>query len=321
MHALITGVSGQDGYYLAKLLISRGYRVFGQARRPAALKPDLLSLPITIVEFDLQSASSWQRVLDQYQPNEIYHLAGVSFVPASWAAPHETISANLGVTVNILDAMRSAAFAPRLFFAGTSEVFGKPTTTPQSESTSMRPLNPYGVTKAASIHMIESYRRRFDLFACSGLLFNHESPRRAPSFVTRKITQAAAAISMGYQDQLVLGNLDVSRDWGYAADYVECMYQMLQADTAEDYVIGSGKLTSLEYVVELAFARVGLDWRNWVSIDPSFVRPNDSRTLVADSSKALRNLGWKAKTSVDHLIGMMVDHDVDLLRTSNSKAA
>lgn len=318
--AIITGVTGQDGYYLSELLASLGIVVFGQTRisnRAARLS----ALPISVVSFDLRSQDAWRETFEQYQPDEVYHLAGVSFVPTSWTSPSETIAANLEVTVNILEAMRSVASPPRLFYACSSEVFGQPSNSPQSEDAPLRPLNPYGVTKAASLAMIDGYRKKYGLFACSGILFNHESPRRDPSFVTRKITKAVASIYMGIQDRLVLGNLDVARDWGYAGDYVECMYRMLQSDTAQDYVIGTGRLTSLERVVEAAFQRVDLDWREWVSVDPSLVRANDAKTLVADCSKASRNLGWKAATSIERVIEMMVDNDIKIIRESQQRAA
>lgn len=320
-NALITGVTGQDGYYLARLLSSRGYRVFGQSRNLTKARSYLGELPITLISFDLLSADAWAESIGDYRFDEIYHLAGVSFVPTSWANPAETIAANLEVTAHILEAIRLSSVPPRLVYACSSEIFGQPTISPQNEETSFRPLNPYGITKAASFGMIESYRKRYGLFACSGILFNHESPRRAPSFVTRKITKAAAAISLGIQDRLVLGNLDVSRDWGFAADYVDCMHRMLQAEAAEDFVIGSGCLTSLEFVVESAFKRVGLHWQDWVSLDPSFARPNDSRSLVADASKAKEKLGWRSSTTVEELIEMMVDHDLQLLQVGERSAA
>lgn len=319
--ALVTGVTGQDGYYLSKLLLSKGYTVFGQTRNPNRVPQDCLELPISFLSFDLNSSVEWQKVIEECQIDEIYHLAGVSFVPASWTAPCETIAANTLVTVQLLESLRAVAYPPRLFYACSSEVFGQPTHSPQNEETPFRPLNPYGVTKAASLGMIESYRKRYGLFACSGILFNHESPRRDPSFVTRKITKAAAAIRLGLQDRLILGNLNVSRDWGYAEDYVACMHRMLEADTAEDFVIGTGRLTSLEKVVDIAFQLVDLDWREWVTIDPQFVRANEARSLVADSAKASKRLGWTATTRFEAVIAMMIEHDLKLLRPTQYQAA
>lgn len=316
--ALITGVSGQDGAYLAELLSTHGYVVYGHSRRPANR---VLDLPVKSISFDLQSEDEWRCTIEKYQLDEIYHLAGVSFVPASWESPVETIKANLEVTANVLESMRSFAKPPRLFFACSSEVFGQTDTFPQNEETPFRPLNPYGVTKAASFDLIRSYRKKYGFFACSGILFNHESPRRDPAFVTRKITKAAAAISMGMQDRLTLGNLDVSRDWGYAGDFVDCMHRMLQSEVANDYVIGTGRLTSLEKVVNIAFKQVGLNWKEWVSVDSRFVRANEPQTLVADSSKALRNLGWHATTHFEDVVKMMVTHDLRLLDCSESRAA
>jgi GDPmannose 4,6-dehydratase len=321
MTALITGVTGQDGYYLAKYLLSKGYRVIGQTRDPIRAARDLYDLPISFTSFELRSSDDWIHTVEKYQLDEIYHLAGVSFVPTSWTSPFETINANTEVTVRILEALRSIAEPPRFFYACSSEVFGRPACTPQNESTPMRPLNPYGVTKAASLGMIECYRERYGLFACSGILFNHESPRRDPSFVTRKITKGAARIRLGLQDRLILGNLDVSRDWGYAQDYVECMHKMLQAAEPQDFVIGTGRLTRLEQVVDFAFKLVDLDWKEWVSIDPSFVRANDAKTLVADSSKAWRVLGWRANTTMEQVIQLMVEHDLSLQRQSERHAA
>lgn len=319
--ALITGVTGQDGYYLTKLLLSKGYSVLGHTRNPQEAPKDLLKLPVTLTNFDLHSSKQWLDTLEENQIDEIYHLAGVSFVPTSWNSPHETIAANLGVTLQILESLRAVTRPTRFFYACSSEVFGQPWSSPQNEETPYRPLNPYGVTKAASLGMIESYRKRYGVFACSGILFNHESPRRAPTFVTRKITQAAAAIRLGLQDRLVLGNLDVARDWGYAADYVECMHSMLAAEHASDFVIGTGKLTSLERVVATAFNLVDLDWKEWVVIDPQFVRANEAKAFVADSSKALRVLGWSATTDFESVIAMMVKHDLHLLQSYSAKAA
>ena len=320
-NALITGVTGQDGFYLAKLLLSKGYRVFGQSRNASTARNILGAQPIALVSFDLRSEKAWSQAIEEFELEEIYHMAGVSFIPSSWENPTEAIAANLEVTAHILEAIRSCSRTPRLAFACSSEIFGRPSNSPQNEESIFRPMNPYGVTKAASFGLVESYRQRYGLFACSGILFNHESPRRPPSFVTRKITKAVAAISYGIQDRLMLGNLDVARDWGYALDYVDCMHRMLQNDTPEDFVIGSGRLTRLENFVDMAFNRVGLNWKDWVSIDPSFARPNEPRSLVADASKAKEKLGWQASTQVEELIEMMVDYDLELLQLTKRIAA
>lgn len=320
-NALITGVTGQDGYYLARLLLTKGYRVVGQSRNIKVARETLGALPVSLTSFDLLSTDAWSQTIQEHGLDEIYHMAGVSFIPTCWEKPAETIAANLEVTARILEAIRSSSLTPKLAYACSSEIFGQPTELTQNEQTAFRPMNPYGVTKAASFGLIESYRNRYGLFACSGILFNHESPRRHPSFVTRKITKAVAAISQGLQDSLVLGNLNVSRDWGFAEDYMDCMHRMLQSDIPTDFVIGSGCLTSLKFVVETAFNRVGLDWQQWVSLDPNIARPNDSRSLVADASKAEAKLGWRASTTIEELIAMMVDHDLDFLQAGKQIAA
>ena len=320
-NALVTGVTGQDGYYLARLLLSKGYRVLGQSRNIKVARESLGGLPVSLISFDLLSTDAWSQTIQENGLDEIYHMAGVSFIPKCWENPAETIAANLEVTTHILEAIRSSSLNPKLAYACSSEIFGQPTELTQNEETAFRPMNPYGVTKAASFGLIESYRNRYGLFACSGILFNHESPRRHPSFVTRKITKAVAAISQGLQDSLVLGNLNVSRDWGFAEDYMDCMHRMLQSDIPRDFVIGSGCLTSLKFVVETAFNRVGLDWQQWVSLDPNIARPNDSRSLVADASKAEAELGWRASTTIEELIAMMVDHDLDFLQLGKRIAA
>ena len=320
-NALVTGVTGQDGYYLARLLLSKGYRVLGQSRNIKVARESLGGLPVSLISFDLLSTDAWSQTIQENGLDEIYHMAGVSFIPKCWENPAETIAANLEVTAHILEAIRSSSSTPKLAYACSSEIFGQPTELTQNEETAFRPMNPYGVTKAASFGLIESYRNRYGLFACSGILFNHESPRRHPSFVTRKITKAVAAISQGLQDSLVLGNLNVSRDWGFAEDYMDCMHRMLQSDIPRDYVIGSGCLKSLKFVVETAFNRVGLDWQQWVSLDPNFARPNDPRSLVADASKAEAKLGWRASTTIEEIIAMMVDHDLDLLQFGKRIAA
>ncbi len=319
--ALITGVTGQDGYYLAKFLLSKGYKVVGQTRNASQANQSMSDLPISIISFDLRSFEGWSQIIEEYQLDEIYHLAGVSYVPTSWTSPNETIAANTEVTIHILESIRLVCPSPRFFYACSSEVFGKPSFAPQSEVTPFRPINPYGVSKAASFGLIESFRERYGLYACSGILFNHESPRRDHNFVIRKITKGVAAIRMGMQDRLNLGNIDVARDWGYAGDYVECMHRMLQGKVAQDFVIGTGRLIKLEQIVDVAFHLVGLDWRNWVSIDPSLVRANDTRTLVANCSKAWNVLRWKAETRFEHVIGMMVEHDLRALQCRSEIAA
>lgn len=310
--ALITGISGQDGYYLSRYLTDRGYIVIGQTRNPRHIRQHLSS-QVTLVSFDLHCSIAWKSIFEEYSVDEVYHLAGVSFVPTSWSAPGETIQANLYVTAQLLEALRTSRDAPRLFYASSSEIFGHAQSPIQNESTPMRPVNPYGVTKAASMGMIDCYRKRYDLFASSGILFNHESPRRDPVFVTRKISKGVAAISRGIQDRLILGNLDVQRDWGYAEDFVDCMNKAIRFDSPGDYVIGTGRLVSLRKLVEVAFRHVGLDANAWVSIDPAFARPNDTPPLVADASKARQVLDWTSSTSIEEVICGMVDYDLRLL--------
>lgn len=322
--ALITGFTGQDGSYLAELLLEKGYRVVGHVRDPRKLgQSEHLVDRVTTVNFDSQSQREWQHAVATLTPDEIYHLAGVSFVPDSWHDPIGTVNANLNATLHALEAIRNAHPICRLFYACSSEIFGKPTSYPQNELTPIHPQTPYGVTKAASHWMIESYRQKYGVFACSGILFNHESPRRNELFVMRKITRAAAAISLGLQRSLILGDLDVERDWGFAGDFVDCMFRILQSDSPRDYTIGTGRLCSLRRVVETAFNVLKLDWERWVKCDSSLIRSNDKKTVVADCSNAQRYLGWKAKTSLEDLVQMMVLNDLRLLevRQDSSSAA
>jgi GDPmannose 4,6-dehydratase len=318
--ALITGVNGQDGSYLAEYLVELGYSVLGHSRR-IGNHQYAMALPINRINHSLETKQEWLETIDRYEVSEIYHLAGVTFIPDSWNAPQATFAANLSRTLELLEALRIASNPPKLFFASSSEVFGSPFRTPLNESTLFRPTNPYGISKLACMGLIECYRSRFGLFACSGILFNHESPRRDPSFVTRKITRSVARIKFGLQERLVLGNLDAVRDWGYAVDYVDCMHRMLEADIASDYVIGTGKATSLREFVEVAFRSVGLDWKDWVDLSPEFARTDDGKVLIADSRKAEIELGWSAKTTVNQLVQIMVDSDLQKLRNSSLRAA
>ncbi len=320
--ALITGITGQDGSYLVEHLLSQGYRVLGHSRRvQPTVSHGPLSSEIATFSFDLCDATSWEHCLDSHQPDEIYHLAGVSFVPDSWKDPAGTMVANVESTLAILEGMLRSQSKARLFYACSSEIFGKPSNFPQNEQTPLQPHSPYGVSKAASHWLIESYRQRYGLFACSGILFNHESPRRDPSFVIRKITQAVAAISVGAQDKLILGNLDIARDWGFAGDYVDCMHRMLQFATPQDFTIGTGKITKLKDVVDIAFQSVGLHWQDRVEIDSRLIRANDSKMIVADGSKAKSLLNWQATTSIDALVEMMVNADLQLLKNQSRRQA
>ncbi len=317
--AIITGISGQDGYYLAALLNGRGYSVTGLLRKETYWQSEavrLLQLDDTISAdlrpFELNCQDDWNQLLAELQPDEIYHLAGMSFVPETWLAPVKAIRANTEVTLLILEAIRNYSPHTRLFHACSSEIFGRPEKGPQNENTTLRPISPYGVTKAASHHMIDVYRNKYGLFACSGILFNHESPRRTKTFLTRKISAAAAAIATGQQDQLVLGCLDSSRDWGYAVDFVDCMWRMMQTSVARDYVIGTGRLTSIRTLLDIAFEYVDLRWQNFVTTDPKFARSVDAASVYADSTAAYSELGWRAETNIEQLMQMMVEHDLNL---------
>ncbi len=317
--ALITGITGQDGSYLADLLLEKGYEVHGMVRRSSTEAFDRLSHigdQITLHTGDLLDQRSLGDVMREVEPHEIYNLAAMSFVAASWNQPVLTAEfSGTGVT-RMLEAMRETAPGARFYQASSSEMFGKVRETPQNENTPFYPRSPYGVAKAYGHFITVNYRESYDLFACSGLLFNHESPRRGREFVTRKITYNAAAIKLGIQEKLRLGNLDARRDWGYAKDYVEAMWLMLQQDEPDDYVIATGKDHSVRDVVEVAFGQLGLDWQDHVELDSALLRPAEVDHLIGDYSKAKAKLGWEPRTSFDELIRLMVDSDMELLSTS-----
>src|ERR671926_1259180 len=304
--ALITGITGQDGSYLAELLLEKGYEVHGMVRRSstetfqrlAHIRDDLV-----LHTGDLLDQRSLTDVLRETSPHEIYNLAAMSFVAASWNQPVLTAEfTGVGVT-RMLEAMRDAAPEARFYQASSSEMFGKVLEVPQNESTPFYPRSPYGVAKAYGHHITVNYRESYDLFACSGILFNHESPRRGLEFVTRKITWHAAALKLGQADELRLGNLDARRDWGYAADYVEAMWLMLQQDEPDDYVIATGEDHSVREVAQIAFDEAGVpDWERYITIDPAFLRPAEVDELVGDPSKAKELLGWEPQTSFEELI-------------------
>jgi GDPmannose 4,6-dehydratase len=314
--ALITGVTGQDGSYLAELLLAKGYEVVGMVRRTSHHSYERIEHlldRIEIVAADLLDQHSLTVVLQDTEPDEVYNLAAQSYVPTSWSQPVLTGEFTaLGVT-RILEAIRLVHPAARFYQASSSEMFGKVTETPQRETTPFYPRSPYGVAKVYGHWITVNYRESYGLYAVSGILFNHESPRRGIEFVTRKVTDGVARIKLGLARELRLGNLDARRDWGFAGDYVEAMWRMLQRERAEDFVVGSGETHSVRELVELAFGRVGLDYRDYVVSDPRFYRPAEVDVLLADPAKARRELGWAPKVGFAELVAMMVDADLERL--------
>ena len=314
--AVITGITGQDGSYLAELLLSKGYEVVGVVRRTSHHSYERIEHlldRIEIVPADLLDQHSLTMVMQDARPDEVYNLAAQSYVPTSWSQPVLTGEFTaLGVT-RILEAIRLAYPAARFYQASSSEMYGRVTETPQRESTSFYPRSPYGVAKAYGHWITVNYRESYGLYAVSGILFNHESPRRGIEFVTRKVTDGVARITRGLATELRLGNLDAKRDWGYAGDYVDAMWRMLQQPTPQDYVIGTGVCHTVRDLVEAAFGHVGLDWRKYVVTDPRFIRPAEVDLLVADPSKAKAELGWTPTVDFAKLIAMMVDADLERL--------
>ncbi len=314
--ALITGVTGQDGSYLAELLLAKGYEVVGVVRRTSHHSYERIEHlldRIEVVAADLLDQHSLTVVIQDSRPDEVYNLAAQSYVPTSWTQPVLTGEFTaLGVT-RILEAIRLAHPTARYYQASSSEMFGKVTDTPQREDTTFYPRSPYGVAKVYGHWITVNYRESYGLYAVSGILFNHESPRRGIEFVTRKVTDGAARIKLGLARELRLGNLEARRDWGFAGDYVDAMWRMLQQDQPQDYVIGSGETHSVRELVELAFAHVGLDYRQHVVSDPKYYRPAEVDLLLADPSKARRELGWAPKVGFSELVTMMVDADMERL--------
>lgn len=316
--ALVTGITGQDGMYLAELLIAKGYEVFGLIRGQSNPKADRVrrAIPeVRLIDGDLTDQSSLARALAIAKPSEVYNLGAISFVAHSWKQPMLTAQVTGVGALNVLEAIRThellTGASIKFYQASSSEMFGKVQEIPQRESTQLWPRSPYGSAKAFAHHTTVNYRESYDMFACSGILFNHESPRRGPEFVTRKVTQAVARIKLGLSDSLSLGNLDAQRDWGFAGDYVEAMWMMLQHDSPDDYVIATGTTHSVRDLVEMAFACVEIDdWQRYVSIDPEFMRPAEVDLMVGDSAKAHRVLGWKPRVQFSELVEMMVSHDL-----------
>ena len=315
--ALITGITGQDGSYLAEFLLDQGYSVAGMVRRSSTVnfgRIEHIQDRITLVHGDLLDQTSLIDILREHKPAEIYNLAAQSFVPVSWKQPVLTGEFTaLGVT-RMLEAMRSIVPEARFYQASSSEMFGKVQEVPQSEKTPFYPRSPYGVAKVYGHWITVNYRESYDLFTCSGILFNHESPRRGLEFVTRKVTYGVAQIKLGLAQALHLGNLDSRRDWGFAGDYVKAMWLMLQQDHPDDYVVGMGETHSVRELCRAAFSSVGLDWENYVVSDPAFYRPAEVDLLVSDPTKAKEELGWEAEVSFEELIQMMVDADLEHLK-------
>ena len=312
--ALITGITGQDGSYLAELLLAKGYQVTGMVRRASTETFDRIAHfkdQISLRQADLLDQFSLVKLLDEVQPDEIYNLAAMSFVPTSWNQPVLTGEFTaLGVT-KLLEAMRMVCPKAHFYQASSSEMFGKVIETPQTEKTPFYPRSPYGVAKVYGHFITVNYRESYNLFACSGILFNHESPRRGKEFVTRKITDAVARIKLGGQKELRMGNLDAKRDWGFAGDYVRAMWLMLQQDKPEDFVVATGETHSVREFLEIAFSHVGLKYEDYVVIDPEFIRPAEVELLLGNPAKAKATLGWQPKVSFEQLVTMMVDADMD----------
>jgi GDPmannose 4,6-dehydratase len=322
--ALITGIGGQDGSYLAEHLLEGDYVVSGIVRPGADRYPNLEPIEdrIELLEADLLDETSLRTALEASRPAEVYNLAAPSFVPVSWDRPVVTAEfAAVGATA-LLEAIRAVDPSIRFYQASSSEIFGEPRETPQTEQTPLEPVTPYGVAKAYAHFIVHSYRRRYGLHACSGILYNHESPRRPLEFLPRKVAHGAAAISLGLQDELVLGDLDARRDWGYAGDYVRAMQLMLQQDEPADYIVASGESHSVRELVQCAFARVGVDWQDVVRIDPALERgAAELHRLVGDPSYARSRLGWEPDVDFTQLVHLLVDTDLERLRARTDEAA
>ncbi len=316
--ALITGVTGQDGSYLAELLLDKGYDVHGVVRRlsaPNVWRIQHLLERITLHQADLLDQLSLIKVVETSQPEELYNLGAMSFVPASWDQPMLTGEYNSQGVTRALEAVRSVNTKIKFYQASSSEMYGRVREVPQTEMTPFYPRSPYGVSKVFGHYITVNYRESYNLFACSGILFNHESPRRGIEFVTRKVTDGVARIKLGLTDKLLLGNLDASRDWGFAGDYVRAMWLMLQQDAPDDYVVATGEAHSVKELVEIAFAHVGLDWQKHVAVDPKFLRPAEVDHLIGDPTKATKVLGWKPSVDFKGLVQMMVDADLARLKS------
>ena len=315
--ALITGITGQDGSYLAEFLLQKGYAVHGMVRRASTENFERIAHlrgKIALHQADLLDELSLIELMQKVRPDEIYNLAAMSFVPTSWTQPILTSEFTAIGVVRVLEAMRRVCPKAHLYQASSSEMFGHVRETPQTESTPFYPRSPYGVAKAFGHYITVNYRESYGLFAVSGILFNHESPRRGMEFVTRKVSDGVARIKLGLQQTLAMGNLDAKRDWGYAGDYVRAMWLMLQAEKPDDYVIATGATHTVRELCEVAFSHVGLDWQAHVKIDPQFIRPAEVELLLGDAGKAQRVLGWKPSVDFAALVKMMVDADLARVR-------
>lgn len=327
--AIITGVTGQDGSYLAELLLANGYEVHGLVRSFQLGNPDkalsnilhLRENPLfRIHSGDVTDNQMLTKFVREVQPDEIYHLAAQSNTPKSFENAWDTFQTNTQSTLSLLSIIKEVRPVARFYFAASSELFGDAVESPQNEKTPFNPNSPYGISKIAGFYLTKLYRKKHSLFACSGICFSHESPRRADIFVTKKITSTVARIKYGLANELRLGNLETKRDWGFSGDFVEAIWGMLQQDQPDDYVIGTGENHSIKEFVERAFAYVGLDWEKYVVTDPAFFRPAETNPWLADISKAKRVLGWKPKTSFDDLIAMMMESDIDCVKREKEKS-
>jgi GDPmannose 4,6-dehydratase len=328
--ALITGITGQDGSFLTELLLAKGYYVYGIIRRSSSFNTDRIDhlyedpheegARLRLVYGDLNDSSSLNTILRHVQPDEIYNLGAQSHVRVSFDIPEYTGEVTGLGTVRLLEAIRETGIQPKFYQASSSELYGKAAETPQTETTRFHPRSPYACAKAYAYHITVNYRESYGMFACNGILFNHESERRGETFVSRKISRAATRIKMGLQEKLYMGNLEARRDWGYAKDYVEAMWLMLNADKADDYVIATGETHSVREFIERAFGYLDLDWQRYVEIDPRYFRPAEVDLLLGDAGKARRELGWEPKVTFDQLVKLMVDHDLKLAKAESEHA-
>ena len=322
--ALISGITGQDGSFLTELLLEKGYDVYGIIRRSSSFNTDRIDhlyqdphekgTRLRLLYGDLNDSSSLNTILRQVQPDEIYNLGAQSHVRVSFDVPEYTGEVTGLGAVRFLEAIRATGISPKFYQASSSELYGKVVETPQTETTPFHPRSPYGCAKAYAYHITVNYRESYGMFACNGILFNHESERRGETFVSRKITRAATRIKLGLQDKLYLGNLDARRDWGYASDYVEAMWLMMQADEPDDYVIATGETHSVRDFLDKTFEFLDLDWQQYVEVDPKYFRPAEVDLLLGDASKARTKLGWEPKVDFNQLVKLMVDHDLALAK-------